>query len=158
MRISVGCQSWTIGPRLALLWRPRFGDHSWANCGIFDFTNSGSQHRQPKMCLTVGSTMAQSQTDLSGQPWRITLDDRDSSVGPPLGHGSWTSCGSFSFTNFGSQYRQPKMCPTVGSTMAQTRTDCRANYGPDSNRLSGQTWRITLDDRDSLVGPPLGHG
>ena len=26
--ISIGCQSWTIGPRLALLWRSRFGDHS----------------------------------------------------------------------------------------------------------------------------------
>ena len=54
----------------------------------------------------------------------------------PSGHGwpyssdhSWANCGSFGFTNFGSQHRQPKMCPTVGSTMAQTRTDCRANFG-----------------------------
>ena len=63
VRILVGFQSWTIGPRLALLWRPRFGDHSWANCGGFGFTNFGSQHRQPKMCATVGSTMAQTRTD-----------------------------------------------------------------------------------------------
>ena len=35
----------------------------------------------------------------------------------------------YGFTNFGSQHRQPKMCPIVGSTMAQTRTYCRANFG-----------------------------
>ena len=63
VRINVGCQSWNIGPRLALLWRPCFGDHSWANCGSFGFTNFGSQHRQTKMCPTVSSTMAQTRTD-----------------------------------------------------------------------------------------------
>ena len=63
VRISVNCQSWTIGPRLALLWRSRFGDHSWANCGSFGFTNFGSQRRQQNMCPTVGSTMAQTRTD-----------------------------------------------------------------------------------------------
>ena len=63
VRISVGCQRWTIGPRLALLWRPKFGDHSWVNCGSFGFTNFGSERRQPKMCPTIGSTMAQTRTD-----------------------------------------------------------------------------------------------
>ena len=103
VRILVGCQSWTIGPRLALLWRPRFGGHSWANCG------------------------------------------------------------SFGFANFGELIQMTMIVePIVGILITRFRchctTNCRPNYGPDSNRLSGQPWQITLDDRDSSVGPPLGHG
>ena len=63
VQILVGCQSWIIGPWLALLWRPRFGHHNWANCGSFGFTNFGSQYRLPKMCPTVSSTIAETRTD-----------------------------------------------------------------------------------------------
>ena len=140
MRISVGCQSWTIGPRFALFWRPRFGDHSWANCGSFGFTSFGSQHRQPKMCPTVGSTMAQTRTDCRanlGQLLQMTVTVQSAHL--------WAT-----------------VKPIVGILITRFRcyctTNCRPNYGPDSNRLSGQPWQIILDDRDSLVGPPLGHG
>ena len=140
MRILVGCQSWTIGPRLALHWRPRFSDHSWANCGSFDFTNYGSQLRQPKICLPVGSTMAQTQTDCRanfGELLQMTVTVQSAHL--------WATVE-----------------PIVGILITRFRchctTNCQTNYDPDSNRLLGQPWRIILDDRDSSVGPPLGHG
>ena len=140
VRISVGCQRWTIGPRLALLWRLRFGDHNWANCGSFGFTNFGSQHWQPKMCPTVGSTMAQTRTYCRanfGELLQMTVTVQSAHL--------WATVE-----------------PIVGILRKRFRchctTNCRPNYGPDSNRLSGQPWRITLDDRDSLIGPLLGHG
>ena len=102
VRISVGCQIWTIRPRLALLCRPRFGDHSWANCGSFGFTNFGSQHRllvsgfwatvEPIVGIILTRFRCHCTSNCwpnygpdsirrSGQLWRIDLDDCDSSVG-----------------------------------------------------------------------------
>ena len=52
----------------------------------------------------------------------------------------------------------PRLALWQSTSATKDVPDRRLNYGQDCNRLSGQPWRITLDDRDISVGPPLSHG